>query len=70
MGESKLGSYIAWAAGAMVLCVVLIAGAAGAAVSALMPASGSSPIPIPIPLPGPLGLLGSMLDVYQRADGV
>ena len=70
MGEYKLGSYIAWAAGAMVLCVVLIAGAAGAAVSALMPGSGSSPIPIPIPLPGPLGLLGSMLDVYQRADGV
>ena len=70
MGESKLGSYIAWAAGAMVLCVVLIAGAAGAAVSALMPGGGSSPIPIPIPLPGPLGLLGWMLDAYQRADGV
>lgn len=70
MGESKLGSYIAWAAGATVLCVVLVAGAAGAAVSALLPGGGSSPIPIPIPLPGPLGVLGSMLDLYQQADGV
>ena len=68
MGDSKLGSYIAWAAGATVLCVVLVAGAAGAAVSALLPGGASSPIPIP--LPRPLGVIGSMLDLYQRADEV
>ncbi|MBV9662091.1 MAG: C40 family peptidase [Acidimicrobiales bacterium] len=68
MGESKLGSYIAWAAGALVLCVVLVAGAAGAAVSALLPGGGN--LPIPLPLAGPLGALGSMLSVYQQADGV
>lgn len=68
MGESKLSSYIAWAAGGIVLCVVLVAGAAGAAVSALLP--GGESLPIPIPLPGPLGALGALLDVYQEADGV
>lgn len=66
MGDSSLARGLAYAAIAVILTAVLVAGAAGAAISSLLPGGGT--IPIPIPIPGldasiPAGMLG----LYQQA---
>ena len=67
MSESKLGSLIAWAAGTVIMAVVMVASAAGAVIGSVVPGGGGG-----LPVLGPIGGLleqipASLLALYQQA---
>lgn len=69
MSDSKLGSLIAWGAGAVIMAVAMVAAAAGATIGSVASADGSG-----LPFLGPIGGLleqipASFLSLYQQAAG-
>ena len=67
MSDSKLGSLIAWEAGAVIMAAVMVAAAAGATIGSVATGGGSG-----LPFLGPIGGLlekipASFLSLYQQA---
>jgi len=70
VSDSKLGSLIAWGAGAVIMAVVMVASAAGAAIGSIVPSGGGGGGGLPFV--GPIGGLleqipASFIGLYQQA---